>query len=30
MPFSLLWLVVALVVSALFIGVLGPGVRFSD
>jgi hypothetical protein len=29
MPFSVLWFTVALVVSALFIGVLGPGIRFS-
>jgi hypothetical protein len=29
MPFSPLWFAVALVVSALFVGVLGPGIRFS-
>ncbi len=29
-PFSFFWLALALVVSAVFIGVLGPGIQFSN
>jgi hypothetical protein len=30
MPFSLFWFVLALVIAGVFIGVFGPGIRFSD